>query len=463
MIQSGPMVDEQMQGPVTQADGVWTPGRRALTTGLVFTVTLVAFEGLAVATILKVIDDDLRDINLIGWIFSAFFLGSLFGVVAAGYDADRKGPARPFIVGLILFAIGLAAGGLAPNMVVLVAARSIQGIGAGAIPAVAYVAIGRAYPRALQPRMFAVMSSAWVLPGLIGPAVSGAVASAFGWRWVFLGLLPLVGLAAVMTTRALLTLGAPGGADPIDQRLGALTLVVGAGLVLGGVSSHSIVITIVLVIVGAVIGARAFVRLVPAGTIRFARGLPAAVAVRGLATFAFFGTDVYVSFTVTSARHASIALGGIALTVATLTWTAGSWIQERRVHKIGPQTFVRVGLVLIAAGIGLMIVVAELAVPVATAVLAWGVAGLGMGLSYAPISLVVLAKAPEGGEGTASAALQLCDTLGVALGTGASGAILAAGATFAWSQGTALTVAFAMCAAVAVGTAVAGVRLPERV
>ena len=48
--------------------------------------------------------------------------------------------------------------------------------------------------------------------------------------------------------------------------------------------------------------------------------------------------------------------------------------------------------------------------------LAWGVAGLGMGLSYAPLSLVVLAEAPEGAEGTASAALQLCDTLGVRLG-----------------------------------------------
>ena len=64
---------------------------------------------------------------------------------------------------LALFALGLLAGGLAPSMIVLVAARAIQGIGAGAIPAVAYVAVGRAYPTASQPRMFAVMSSAWRL------------------------------------------------------------------------------------------------------------------------------------------------------------------------------------------------------------------------------------------------------------------------------------------------------------
>ena len=442
--------------------GVWTPGRRSLTLGLVFTVTLVGFEGLAVATILKIIEDDLHDINLLGWVFSAFFLSSLFGVIAAGYDADRKGPARPFVVGLALFAIGLLAGGLAPNMALLVVARSVQGVGAGAIPAVAYVAVGRAYPPESQPRMFAVMSTAWVLPGLIGPAVSGAIAESFGWRWVFLGLLPLVVLAAVMTTRALHDLGAPGGEHPVDRRVGALALIAGAGLVLAGASSHSAIATPLLVAVGFTIGARAFVRLVPRGTVRLASGLPAAVAVRGLTTFAFFGTDAYVSFTVTTVRNASIVLGGAALTAATLTWTAGSWIQERRVRQIGPRVFVRVGLALIAAGIGLMILVVRGEVPAATALLAWGVAGLGMGIAYSPISLVVLDNAPEGGEGTATAALQLCDVLGVALGTGVTGAIVAAGAALSWTRSAALTLAFVMCGAVALATSLAAARIPSQ-
>jgi MFS family permease len=292
-------------------------------------------------------------------VFSAFFLGNLLGVVAAGYEADRKGPARPFLAGLALFALGLLGAGLAPNMVALVAARAVQGVGAGALPAVAYIAIGRSYPKALQPRMFAVLSSAWVLPGLIGPAISGAIAEAFGWRWVFLGLLPLVALAAIMTTRALVTLGAPGGGEPADRRIEALTLVAGAALVLAGASAHSVLATPILLVAGGIVGARAFTRLVPTGTLRLAPGLPAAVALRGLATFAFFGTDAYVSYTVTSVRHSSIALGGIALTAATLTWTTGSWVQERRVRRLGPQVFVRVGMFLIACGIGLMIAVAE--------------------------------------------------------------------------------------------------------
>jgi hypothetical protein len=63
-----------VQVPET-TDGVWTPRRRALTLGLVFTVTLVGFEGLSVATILNVISDDLHGISLIGWIYGDVRVG----------------------------------------------------------------------------------------------------------------------------------------------------------------------------------------------------------------------------------------------------------------------------------------------------------------------------------------------------------------------------------------------------
>src|SRR5438094_724894 len=94
--------------------------------------------------------------------------------VAVRHDErPRQRPRRP---GIGLFSIGLLIGGLAPAMPGLVAARVIQGFGAGAIPAVAYVSIGRALPEALRPRMFATLSTAWVVPGVIGPSLAGIVA-----------------------------------------------------------------------------------------------------------------------------------------------------------------------------------------------------------------------------------------------------------------------------------------------
>jgi hypothetical protein len=59
------------------------------------------------------------------------------------------------------------------------------------------------------------------------------------------------------------------------------------------------------------------------------------------------------------------------------------------------------------------------------AVVAWGLGGFGIGLAYAPVSLVVLARAEAGREGFATAAMQLSDALGVAIGTGLGGAIVA--------------------------------------
>jgi MFS family permease len=86
---------------------VWAPGRRVLTAGLVLTITLAAFEALAVVTILPLIAEDLQGLRLYGWVTSAFFLGTLVGVVVAGQEADRRGPAPPFAAGLAVFAAGL--------------------------------------------------------------------------------------------------------------------------------------------------------------------------------------------------------------------------------------------------------------------------------------------------------------------------------------------------------------------
>src|SRR6202012_872242 len=124
-------------------DGIWAPARRALTVGLVLAVTFVAFEALAVSTILPLVGRHLGDLRLYGWVFSAFMLASLVGIVVAGTLADRVPLGQPMLAGLALFVVGLVIGGTAPDMAVLVAGRAVQGLGAGVVPAVAYVAISR--------------------------------------------------------------------------------------------------------------------------------------------------------------------------------------------------------------------------------------------------------------------------------------------------------------------------------
>jgi MFS family permease len=446
-------------------DGVWGPTRRRLTIGLVLTITLVAFESLAISTVMPVVSDDLGGLSLYGWVFSGFFLGSLLGIVIAGQLADQRGTALPFVLGLGLFSIGLLAGGLAPSMGVLVAARVAQGIGAGAIPSVAYTTIGRSYPPAIRPRVFAIFSSAWVIPGLIGPAASSGLAEGLGWRAVFLALLPLVAVAALLTlpvlSRSVEAIGEVDDAPaPATGRLRrALVLITGAAAVLIAAGGAPLLVAVPLVVVGAPLAVRAFLGLVPRGTLRLAPGMPAAVAVRGILTFAFFGTDAFVSLTFQDVRDQRTWVAGAALTGATLGWTGAAWVQERLVARVGPRRLVGVGFTLLAVGIaGMHAALGSLPIPLSIAV--WSVAGAGVGLSYSPLSVTVLGLAAPGREGEASASIQLADVLGVALGAGCGGALVALGEGRGWATGSALELAFAITFVVAVGGIAAARRLP---
>ena len=453
------------------AGGLMAPQRRALTVGLVLTITFVASEALAVVTVMPVVARDLGGLRLYGWVFSGFMLGSVIGIVAAGREADRRGPAVPFVAGVVLFGAGLALAGLAPSMGVLVAGRVLQGVGAGAVPSVAYATIGRSLPETLRPRMMAVLSTAWVAPGLVGPAVSAEVARLFGWRWVFLGLLPIVAVAGTIAVPALIRLGPPASGGAEEHRmidgfrtaagaaliLAGLTLAAGSGAgpdrlgaILGGVA---------LIAAGAAVGLPALRRLVPPGTLTARAGLPATILSRGLLTFTFFGADAYVTLAVTAVRHRTPVVAGIAVTGATVAWTAGAWIQARLSGTWEGRRLVRSGLVIVLAGIAGMGLVLLPGVPVAEGLAAWTVAGLGMGLAYAPISLMMLQKAPPGQEGRASASLNLADVLGTAIGIGVGGAAVAATA----GRDLRLGIMAAFCAAAAVGLVALAVtrRLPS--
>lgn len=461
------MTVDTMDRADAPAEGVWAPSRRRLTAGLVLTVTLVAFESLAVSTVMPVIKDELGGLGLYGWVFSGFYLGMLLGIVVAGQLADAYGTRFPFVMGLVAFCTGLVIGAAAQSMGMLVAGRVVQGFGVGVVPAVAYVSVGRVYPPELRPRVFAVFSTAWVVPSLVGPAAGSALAEAFSWRAVFGALLPLVAVAAWMTLPALTN----GMAEPSDAvadkggrsgtRIGlALLLVLGAGAVLAGTTVSVPILAVALVVVGLPPAIWAFVRLVPPGTVRLAAGLPAAIAARGILTFAFFGADVYVPLELKDVRDQSTFMAGAALTAATLAWTAGSWINQKVVTTVGPRWLVRRGFLCIALGIGGMLLVLS-AVPAWMALPFWAVAGLGMGLAFSPLTVTVLDAAEPGNEGEATAALQLSDVLGSSISVGLGGAFVALGESRDWDVGASLVPVFVLMLVVAVGGFAAAGRLPR--
>src|SRR6266436_623440 len=121
------------------SQGVWSAQHRRLTLGLILITLGPAFEGLAVATILPKIVANLGGLDLYGWAFSAYMLAMLVGLILAGGEADRRGPALPFIGGAALFVLGLILAGTAYSMIIFVLSRGVQGFGAGLLASVALV------------------------------------------------------------------------------------------------------------------------------------------------------------------------------------------------------------------------------------------------------------------------------------------------------------------------------------
>jgi MFS family permease len=136
-----------------------------------------------------------------------------------------------------------------------------------------------------------------------------------------------------------------------------------------------------------------------------------------------------VPLAVSSIRGAGPIAGGLALTSAAVTWAAGSWLQARLAPRRSRRGLMAAGLGLIMVGIALETLVPLTALaPVWLAAVAWAVTGLGIGVAYSTATLICIETAPAGSEGAASAAIQLANTLGIALGTGLAGGVVSLGA-----------------------------------
>jgi MFS family permease len=441
---------------------VFAPPLRATSFGLLIVVTLIAFEAMAVSAALPTAARAVHGLGAFGWAFTGFLVANVVGMVLSGQLSDSTGPRVPLVAGLGCFVAGLLVSGSATTMEQLVAGRVVQGLGGGLIITAVYVVVGQAYPEALRPKLFAATSSAWVLPSLIGPVVSGALAQHASWRWVFLGLVPFTVGGAVLLVpvlRGLHRADMPSRlADP-RRLLRALAVAAGvAGLEQAG--QHPSALSAVLA--GAGLGALAWgIRpLLPPGTLVVRPGVSAPIALRGLLAGAFFGIESIVPLSLTVQHGYGATLAGLPLTCAGFSWACGSWWQGRvdDVRQPGQRVrLIRAGFAFVGLGGLLMCAAAVRDLPGWLAYPAWMLAGLGAGLAMSSVSVLMLNFTNDADRGADSAALQVSDTTAGAITTGLAGVLVAAGTRGAIST-TAGFVALdlAMGAIAAVGLAAAG-------
>jgi len=412
---------------------IFGPQLRATSTGLLILVTLIAFEAMAVSAALPTAARAVHGLGSFGWAFTGFLIANVVGMVTSGQLSDSRGPRLPLVAGMIAFLAGLALSGTATTMVQLVAGRVVQGLGGGLIVTAIYVIAGQVYPERLRPALFAATSSAWVVPSLIGPAVSGLLTQHASWRWVFLGLLPFALLAAALLGPILRTLHPPAVPSPLarSSRI-AWAVAVAAGIAaLEQAGQHPSPVTLALGVGGLVLLVAGLRPLLPTGTFRLRPGVAAPVALRGLLAGTFFGVESLIPLSLSVQHGYGATAAGLPLAVSGFTWSAGSWWQGRVDDAAQPGrrvVLVRAGFVLNAAAAAIMALAAVPALPGWLAYPSWLLAGLGAGLTMSSVSVLLLKYTTDADRGADSAALQLSDATASALTTGLAGVLIAAAA-----------------------------------
>ena len=405
---------------------------RLVSAGLLIVVTLVAFEAMAVAAALPTAARELRGVALYGWAFTGFLVANVIGLVLSGMVSDRRGPRRPLTIGVGLFLVGLLVAGFAPTMAVLVCGRIVQGLGSGLLLTALYVVIGERYPAELRPKIFAGMSSAWVLPSLIGPPVAGVLTQTVGWRWVFLGLAPLVavgGAVLMPVLRSLPSVKRASGDGRTDASRLVRVLAVAVGLGLLEESGQQLTpVWAAPAVLGLVAVAWGIRPLMPPGTFTVRPGVGTAVALRALLAGALFGVDALIPLCLTVQHGFGATAAALPLLGSSLAWAGGSWWQGRDALVTSRAGLIRAAFVLIATGCALAAVASIPQGPALLMYPAWLIAGVGAGLGMSSIGVLMLSWTNDADRGRDSAALQLGDGVLSAITTGVGGVLVAAAA-----------------------------------
>jgi len=425
---------------------------RWLSIGMYSIIFLAAFEAMAVTTIMPLVASDLDGVEYFALAFAVPLAAGIIGMVLAGNWTDRSGPLPSLITSAVLFIVGLLIAGTASDMLVFIVGRFVHGISGAAVTVPLYVIVARIYPEELRARVFAGFAAAWVVPSIVGPALAGLVAEAVSWHWVFLGVIALIVPAAAMMLPPILRVRDQVQGDRSVRwsvaRVGWAVLTAASALALSLSKEFAEPWRWVVAIAAIVLVAIAARPLMPVGTLRAARGMPATVLLRLIVAGAFFGSEIYLPYLLIDRYEFSPSLAGAVLTGAGVTWAAGSWLQGRLGNRLSNTQAVQIGAGLLAAMLIVVLLVSAFTLSPIIAFVAWTIAGGAMGLMYPRFSVAVLKLSPVSAQGFNSAALSIGESLGAATALAVTALVSSAVAGGAFTADFAVTVVIALVAVV---------------
>jgi EmrB/QacA subfamily drug resistance transporter len=204
---------------------------RPIILGVCLSMFVSAFNQTVIATALPTIGRDFNDFENLSWLITAYLLTSTLAAPLFGKLSDIYGRRTVMLSALGLFMVGSVACALAPNMLLLILCRGLQGLGGGGIVPLVQATVADAVAPRERGRYQAYIGTVWIAAGTAGPVAGGYVADHMHWSIVFWLNIPLGLAAALMTYRNLARLPRHDRKHKLDL-IGALLMMSAAILLL---------------------------------------------------------------------------------------------------------------------------------------------------------------------------------------------------------------------------------------
>ncbi len=435
---------------------------------------MVTLDNLVVTNALPVIRTELgASLADLQWFVNAYTLSFASLLLTASAIGDRLGRRRIFLLGIALFTLASAACALATEPGLLIAARAVQGFGAAAVMPLSLTLLSAAVPERLRNAAIGIWGGIAGLGVALGPLVGGAVVEGLSWQWIFwlnvpLGLLVLPFAARVLAESH----GRRRRLDPAGLLLsagGVLAIVWG---VIHGADDGWTSASVLSALLG---GAVLLVALVvwelrvsePMLPLRLFRSR--AFSVSNVVGFAF-SVGVFGSIFLL-AQYFQVVQGYSPLEsgVRTMPWTMAPMvvapIAGLLVDRVGARTLITTGQVLLAAALAWMAAITTVEVDYGAYVAPFLLAGVGMGLTFAPASTIVMASATAEDQAMASGTNNTVREVGVAMGVAVLASVFAGSGSYLGPQSfvDGLVPAVWVGAAIVAAGALTSLLLPRRV
>jgi MFS family permease len=397
-------------------------------------VTLYAVETYITATVTPSIVRDIGGLALLSWVTTLYVAAAVLGSIFVAMRPRGTGLRTVYVAGALIFGAGSLICAAAPVMGVLLAGRTVQGVGAGILAGLAYAFIRFAYPETLWRKASTLYAAIWGAATLLGPTLGGLFSGGSTWRYAFIVLVPLAGLMAVAAP-FLLPRAEDDRADsqtPVWQillLLSAVLLVSFAGTIDQTLlKAMLVVLAIGAIAVMLVIERRSASGLLPGGAVTLRKPV-ARVYLTMFVLLLVLTSDIYIPYFLQVLHGVTPLVSGYLTALVALGWTFAAFFSGTLSGRKAAIAVVAGCAVEAVACIALAVFLArenragELSL-LGPAAIGTFIMGAGVGLAWAHLVAKILHLVGDAEQDKASAAISSVESLGSAFGAAISGVIV---------------------------------------